>query len=156
MKNPNIFIVEDDQFFAQMLKIVLGKNNYTNVQHFDSGEACLENLYTNPDLVILDYNLGTMNGIEVLRKIKGINPNIHVIFLSSQEKMNVAINSLKYGAFDYIEKNPHNVTSLLNLIQKIFRMDKISEKVIVRKRIMTFLKIGLGATALFILLILLI
>lgn len=156
MKDPNIFIVEDDHFFAQMLKIVLGKNNYTNVQHFESGEACIDHLYTNPDLIILDYNLGSMNGIEVLRKIKSINPNIHVIFLSSQEKMNVAINSLKYGAFDYIEKEPHNVTTLLNLIQKIFKVDQISEKVIIRKRIRNWLKIGLGVTALFILLFLLI
>ena len=145
MNNPRIFIVEDDRFFASMLKLVLGKNSYTNVRHFDNGEDFLENIYQNPDLVILDYNLGTMNGLDVLKQIKSINPNIHVIFLSSQNEMNVAVSSLKYGAFDYIEKEPHNVNSLLTLINRICIVDQLSKRLVFKNKFIKWLKIGLLA-----------
>jgi DNA-binding NtrC family response regulator len=121
MKNqgPSIFVVEDDKYFANMIKELLSRNNYRNVQVYNNGEDCLKNLKQIPDVVILDYRLGEMSGLEVLRKIKSTNPNIHVIFLTAQRKMNVAINSLKYGAFDYLEKNEESLQRLLVLIRQI-------------------------------------
>jgi len=122
---PNIFVVEDDKFFAQMIKETLGKHFFKNVQIFQSGEDCLDRIHETPDLVILDYGLGTMNGLDVLRQIKSINPNIQVIFLSAQEKMDVAINSLKYGAFDYLEKTDASLQRMVHQVRKILNLNKI-------------------------------
>ena len=106
MKNlPKIFIVEDDVFYANLLKKEIIKNRLGNVETYHTGEDFIDNLYKNPDVVLLDHNLGNMNGVDVLKKIKSISPKIQVIFLSAQEKMHVAITSLKFGAFDYVEKN---------------------------------------------------
>ncbi len=125
IQGPNIFIVEDDSYFAHMVKELLFKNNYRNVQVYTNGKDCLDNLQQTPDVVILDHRLGEMNGLEVLRKIKSTNPNIHVIFLTAQRKMSVAISSLKYGAFDYLEKNEHSLDRLLKLIRQIRQTNDI-------------------------------
>ena len=115
----NIFIVEDDRFFGNIVKEVLSDSNYRVVKLFSSGEECIEHIHECPDIVILDHHLGKMDGIDVLRKIKGVNPNIQVIFLSAQEKLNVAIKSLKYGAYDYLEKNTSNLHRLVHLVHRI-------------------------------------
>ncbi|MFT6761069.1 MAG: DNA-binding NtrC family response regulator [Psychroserpens sp.] len=132
MKNqgPSIFVVEDDKYFANMIKEFLGRNNYRNVQVYNNGEDCLKNLQQIPDVVILDHRLGEMSGLEVLRKIKSTNPNIHVIFLTAQRKMNVAINSLKYGAFDYLEKNEESLQRLLVLIRQI----RLTNDIVIKNR----------------------
>ncbi|WP_231557051.1 response regulator [Flavobacterium sp. AED] len=69
----------------------------------------MENLSRNPDIIILDYQLdgiveNAMNGLETLDKIKAFNPQIPVIMLSSQDKIEVAINYIQYKAFDYVVK----------------------------------------------------
>ena len=120
MKNSlNIFIVEDDAFYANLLKNEIVTNKLGEVTCFSSGETFLENLYKMPDLVLLDYNLGSMQGVDILKKIKAINPNIQVILLSAQEKMRVAITSLKYGAYDYVEKNDFAFDQIKAHIKKI-------------------------------------
>ncbi len=120
MKNsPKIFIVEDDVFYATLLEKQLLENQLDNVEVYCTGEECLDNLYKMPNVVLLDYDLGSSNGIDVLKNIKSVNPNIEVIFLSGQEKMNVAITSLKYGAYDYIEKNKTAFKRVKSLINKI-------------------------------------
>ena len=61
-----------------------------------------------------------MNGLQVLKKLKDKFPNVPVIFLSSQEKTEIAANTMKYGAYDYIVKNEsafHRLEILLNNIR---------------------------------------
>jgi DNA-binding NtrC family response regulator len=129
MKNSlKIFIVEDDTFYGSLLKNEIVKNRLGNVEHFSTGESFLENLFKMPDIVLLDYHLGTMNGVNILKKIKSINPNIHVILLSAQEQMKIAITSLKYGAYDYIEKNDIAFTRIKGLIRSISNFNEIMEE----------------------------
>lgn len=127
-KLPKIFIVEDDAFYANLLKNEIVKNRLGKVESFSSGESFLENLFKMPDIVLLDYNLGSMEGVEVLKNIKAINPNIQVIFLSAQEKMNVAITSLKYGAYDYVEKNDVAFNRIKALIKRILKFNLIVDE----------------------------
>jgi len=127
-KLPKIFIVEDNVFYASLLKNEIVKNKLGKVESFSSGESFLENLFKMPDIVLLDYNLESMNGIEVLKNIKSINPNIQVIFLSAQEKMNVAITSLKYGAYDYVEKNDVAFKRINALINRILKFNQIVDE----------------------------
>ena len=66
-----------------------------------------------------------MNGIEVLKKAKEQNPNIEFIFLSGQDNIDVAINTMKYGAYDYIVKDQMALKKLVNKINKIQSVNKL-------------------------------
>jgi two-component system OmpR family response regulator len=116
MKSENayhVYLVDDDTMFLNTLEHTLKQpsENKFDLQSFISGEECLAKVQVSPpDIVVLDYNLDSnsgnaMNGIKVLNKIKAMNRNIQVIMLSSQEKLEVAVNCIKSGAYDYVIKN---------------------------------------------------
>src|SRR4051794_20803423 len=91
----NVFLVDDDALFLKSLENEFLHHTDFTVETFATGELCLENLSHNPDVIILDYHLNgidenAMNGIETLDKIKAINPDIPVVMLSSQDKIDVA------------------------------------------------------------------
>ena len=118
-KEPLIFIVEDDAFVNLMISSHLSDLGYSKVEVFGSGEDALANRYKMPGIVICDYHLsGDLDGSEVLKEIKAFNPDIHVIMLSGQEKMDVAVNSLKYGAYDYVVKGDGAIEKVGKLVQK--------------------------------------
>ena len=77
-----IFIVEDDLFYGSLLSEVLKLRNFKHVKRMETGQKCLESLDEKPDVIILDYNLGDMNGVDLFKKIKKVDPNIKVIFLN--------------------------------------------------------------------------
>jgi two-component system OmpR family response regulator len=99
MKNEKIklFLVDDDVVFLKSLEIdFLGRADFA-IETFATGELCMESLSHNPDVIILDYHLdgidkNAMNGMETLDKIKAFNPDIPVVMLSSQDKIDVAVN----------------------------------------------------------------
>ncbi len=109
--NLQIAAIDDDPTMCEMIRDMLSsKFPGTEVQTFNTGEDALAALGMAPDLVILDYQLDSvkadaMNGIQVLAKLRERYPVTPVIFLSSQDRMEVATNTIKYGARDYIVKN---------------------------------------------------
>jgi DNA-binding NtrC family response regulator len=107
-----VFLIDDDKLFLTSLSHQL-KDTFRKVEAFSTGEEFLKQLKKGPCVIILDYYLNScykdaMNGLEVLKKIKQVNPKAEVIMLSSQEKMEIAVDTIKHGAYDYIVKN-HNV-----------------------------------------------
>ena len=127
-QNLKIFIVEDDPFFGELVRSKVEQGGHENTSLINSSAVFLDRLLEMPDVVILDFNIDKMNGIDLLRKIKSVNPNIHVIFLSGQEEMSVAINSLKYGAYDYLEKNETNLKKLMHLLERIQSTNDMLQK----------------------------
>lgn len=113
------FIVEDDPIYSSILESNLRKEDDLEVLAYASGEEMLENLHLNPEIVILDHNLEQLTGIEVLQKIRASNPTATVVFVSGQENTDVAVNSLKFGAVDYIVKNETSITKLKEILDKI-------------------------------------
>ncbi|MFM7216912.1 MAG: response regulator [Bacteroidota bacterium] len=107
----HIAIVEDDRHMTEMLSdFISSKYPSAQIEVFKSGEEALSDLSTRPDLVILDYHLDSMNptamnGLQILEKLKERYKDIQVVFLSAQESTEIAANTVKYGAFDYILKN---------------------------------------------------
>ncbi|MFT5877529.1 MAG: DNA-binding NtrC family response regulator [Dokdonia sp.] len=117
--DTKIFIVEDNRFYGMLLKSEIEKSFQGDIEIFPTGEMFLNNLYRNPDIVILDHHLGTMNGVGLLKQVKEAHPQLEIILLSSQESMNVAVHSLKYGAYEYVEKNKYTFPRISFLIRKI-------------------------------------
>jgi len=145
IKNPLIFVVEDNQMYNKLVVSYLKTNKFTKVESFLSGEEALKNMDKNPDIVIQDYLLEGMTGIEVLIKAKKSNPSVEFIFLSGQDSIDIAINSMKYGAYDYIVKDQMALQKLVNKINKI---NSVTELVKTNKRykigvVLFFIGIGL-------------
>ena len=145
IKNPLIFVVEDNQMYNKLVVSYLKTNKFTNVESYLSGEEALNHMTKNPDIIIQDYLLEGMTGIEVLIKAKKTNPNVEFIFLSGQDSIDIAINSMKYGAYDYIVKDQMALQKLVNKINKI---TSITELVKSNKRyrvgvVLFFIALGL-------------
>jgi DNA-binding NtrC family response regulator len=132
-KKIKIFLVDDDAVFLKLLENDFLEHGYFIVEPYVSGEVCIKNLTRNPDVVILDYHLdgvdkNAMNGLEVLDKIKAYNPDISVIMLSSQDKIDVAVKCMHHNAFDYVVKSETAFFRLQKLITTLFQYKKLEKE----------------------------
>lgn len=136
MKKENkltIFLVDDDAVFLKSLEIEFLQHSNFAIQTFATGELCLEKIVENPDVIILDYHLdginkNAMNGMETLDKIKELNIDIPVIMLSSQDKIEVAVNCMHHKAYDYIVKSETAFIRIQKTITAAFHNKKIEKE----------------------------
>ena len=131
-KKNLIFLVDDDELFLRDLGLEFSENTKSEIRSFGTGEECLANISMNPDIVILDYYLNSINkdaidGLETLERIKTANIQIPVIMLSSQDKIEVAVNCMKHQAFDYIVKSETAFIRLQKAITTIFHYQRIEK-----------------------------
>lgn len=119
MNHFKIFVVDDDVYYLNMFKQHLLNLGCENVTLFESGTDCLNHLDEKPDVIFLDHQMDTLNGYEVLKKIKRVNPNLYVVIISAQENMKTAIDSLKHGAFDYLQKGDDEMMKVEQVLKKI-------------------------------------
>ena len=115
----NVFVVEDDEFYGEILEYLLTLNPDITVTKFTNGKDFLANLDKNPGAVTLDYSLPDISGEEVLKKIKEYNADIPVVIISGQEDIRTAISLLKEGAYDYIVKDSDTKDRIWNAIKNI-------------------------------------
>lgn len=99
-----IFIVDDEQAISKLLSYWVKDRWKYEVDTYSNGEDAIRNLTKKPDLVLLDIMLPGVNGIETLKKIKQFDDSLPVIMLSAQGSIEVAVESLRYGAYDYFTK----------------------------------------------------
>jgi len=128
-----LFLVDDDALFLKSLQIEFLEHADFIIETYPTGEQCIKNLNRNPDVIILDYQLDgiekdVMNGLETLDKIKAINPDIPVVMLSSQDKIDVAINCMHHRAFDYVVKSETAFVRLQKIITTIFKYKKMEKE----------------------------
>lgn len=130
-----LFLVDDDVLFLKSLEIEFIQHSNFAIETFLSGELCIEALANNPDLIILDYLLdGTdkkaMHGIQTLDKIKAFNPDIPVIMLSAQDRIEVAVNCMHHKAFDYVVKSETAFLRLQKIITSVFHLRKVEKELV--------------------------
>lgn len=124
MKNKEIerfriFVVEDDPWYAEMIKHHLSMNPDFVIYLFSNANDCLANMHEQPDVVCIDVELPDMKGDLLLKKIKEQNQNLPVIVISGQENISMVIKMFKLGTIDYILKDEHTRETLWNTILKI-------------------------------------
>ncbi len=129
----NIFLVDDDVLYLKVLENEFLEHADFNILTFPTGELCIQNLSQNPDLIILDYYLDgiydkAMNGLDTLDKIKLINPEIPVVILSAQDKIEVAVNCMHRQAYDYVIKSETAFLRLQKIITSIFMNRKLTKE----------------------------
>jgi two-component system OmpR family response regulator len=130
-KNLSIAIIDNDPVMAEMVRGTIVKNiPSAEVAIYETGEKALKAIGEAPDAVILDYQLDaaktdTMSGLQVLTKLREYYPQLPVIFISSQDNIDVATNTIKYGAHDYIVKNETAFHQLEIAINNIAHLNKL-------------------------------
>ncbi|GAB2616397.1 hypothetical protein GCM10027035_10990 [Emticicia sediminis] len=128
-----LFLVDDDAVFLKSLEIEFLQHADFDIETYVSGELCLKHLSNNPDVIILDYHLdgidkNAMNGLETLIQIKALHPKMPVVILSSQDKIDVAVNCMHHKAFDYVMKSETAFMRLQKIIDTIFHYQKMEKE----------------------------
>ncbi|HRP89196.1 MAG TPA: response regulator [Edaphocola sp.] len=148
-ENLDLFLVDDEPIQNEMLKDYLSERFTYNIQVFENGEDALAKMAVSPRIVILDYHLNSQNskaknGVEILKEMKEKHPETEIIMLSGQDKIDVAIDTMKYGAFDYVVKGESAFNRIENIINKVSEMNKLKVLNEGYKRTITLLTIVIG------------
>jgi DNA-binding NtrC family response regulator len=121
-----VLLVDDETEFLETLVKRLKKRNLS-VTGESSGEGALARLKeAPPDVVVLDVKMPGMSGLDILREIKKDHPLIEVIMLTGHASMEVAIEGMELGAFDYLMK-PIDIDELLYKMQDAFKRKCLNE-----------------------------
>ena len=114
-----IFVVEDNEWYGELLVHRLSQNPNHSVHRFSTAQACLEQLEEMPDFITLDYSLPDAKGEQLLRQISDRLPDTEVLVISGQEDVSTAVRMLKQGAYDYLVKDGNTLDRLWNIVGKV-------------------------------------
>lgn len=122
---PSILVVDDDDSVRGALTVML-QDHYLPIPVASSAEA-LEKVQKLPtlDLVLLDISMPDQDGIETLQKIKEIEPSLEVIMVTANQSTEMAVKTIKYGAYDYVTK-PFDNDELIVIINRALEKRRLS------------------------------
>ena len=148
-KKRLIFLVDDEPIQNEMLKDYLSERFLYDIRIFDNGEDALQNMHLSPEIMVLDYYLsssrpGAKNGVEILKEVKDRYPDTQVLMLSGQDKIEVAVDSIKYGAYDYVVKGETAFSRMENAMNNVSELHKMKTINRAYKNTIIFLSIGIG------------
>ncbi|MBU0986160.1 MAG: response regulator, partial [Proteobacteria bacterium] len=123
MEQLKLVIIEDEDSHFQLIKRAIVKAYpFASIYYFQEAAGCLERLdEINPDLIIADYLLPGMNGIEFLKSLNREQRGIPVIIITGQGDEDIAIQAMKLGAWDYLVKSGDFFTLIPSVIGKVVR-----------------------------------
>jgi DNA-binding response OmpR family regulator len=116
-----IFLLEDDYSLNETIKEMLEMNNH-KINSFYDGEVAYENIFNNYDLYILDINIPSLNGLEILKSIKNISTKTKVIMISANINIETIKEAYTLGCDDYLKK-PFDVEELILKVEKLDKKD---------------------------------
>jgi DNA-binding NtrC family response regulator len=122
-----VLVIDDENGVRQSFKMVL-KSEY-NVLLAETGRKGIEIFKDNAvDLILLDIILPDLDGIELLEKLKGMDPNIEIIMVSAVKEVPMAVKAMKLGAYDYITK-PFVVEDIKNIVSRALEKHNLIKEV---------------------------
>jgi len=123
MADKLIFFVDDEPMFINLMEYTFKCRSGYSVKTFSSGEACMESMYLKPDLVVVDFFLNSgdsqMTGMDLVRKIKRINPATLLVFLSGNDDDAVINEAKTMGVEKYILKDGYFIDNLIECVSKL-------------------------------------
>ena len=132
------FLIVDDEQSIRRLCITVGQGLGYACAEAETAEAALETLEINaPDLVVTDLKLPSLSGVELLRKVKELLPRTEVAIMTGHGSVETAVDAMRQGAYDYIEK-PFRVERLRQLLQRMAeKVRLVTENQFLRERVNT-------------------
>jgi two-component system response regulator FixJ len=128
MNTRRIYIVDDDDALRQSVEVLLDVAGGFVTRSFASGEAFLDQVpHMEAGCVLLDLNMPGLNGLEVLHRLQKLDNRFETILLTGQGDIGVAVEAMKSGAIDFIEK-PYDNRMLLNALDNGFARIEDREK----------------------------
>lgn len=123
-----VFIVEDNIMYAEAIKQAL-KNDGYELRVYHSGREFLDDLFREPNIVILDYALPDVTGLDLLKRTKERYSKAIAIIVSGQEDVNVVVDAYHHGARHYIIKNENALIDLRNAVKNFASTVRLTEEV---------------------------
>ena len=144
-KKIDILLVEDNREFANLVQLFLAKapGGEFHVTWRDNGKSALEELEKNAafDVILMDYFLPGMNGLEITRALKERQVSIPIIFLTVNKDFDLAVEVMKLGVEDYLVKEeistPVLPRTILSVIERKELRDQLTQLEVTRKRLET-------------------
>ena len=115
----SLFYIEDSELYSIIINEKLREVADFRIQLYTTAEAAFKDLYLKPDLILLDYALPGINGLDAILKFKKNSPEIPIIVLSGQENLDVALEVMSAGASGYISKKKFSAQELYEVICSI-------------------------------------
>ena len=114
-----VLIVDDAAFMRMMLKDILTKNDFEVVAEAENGKAGVAAFQKyKPDIITMDITMPEMNGIDAVKSIKAIDPNVKVVMVSAMGQQPMVIEAIQAGANDFIVK-PFQPERVIEAITKV-------------------------------------
>ncbi|MBK8080994.1 MAG: sigma-54-dependent Fis family transcriptional regulator [Saprospiraceae bacterium] len=130
-----ILIVDDDKSIRKTLRDILEFEKY-EIDEATDGLDCMVKIKQNKfDVIILDVKMPRMDGMEAIEKMQNLCPGLPVIMISGHGNIDTAVEAVKKGAFDYIQKPPDLNRLLITLRNAIDKSSLISEKKVLQRRV---------------------
>ncbi len=117
LDTKRIFILDDEAIFALSVQHYLKKEGYSDVHRFETSDDLLDQMHQEPNVLILDHFLTDEIGLDVLKRVKKLSPDLTVIYLSAQKTAAIAIKAVKLGAFAYLEKDITDIQEIVEIIK---------------------------------------
>lgn len=127
-KRGNILVVDDDAGMRELLTLVLTNEGYTVVSAANGSEALAiieqctqktdEKSSVEIDLTLMDIKMSPPGGIEVMRQLRAWDPDAVVVLFTGYASLETAIQAMRYGAYDYVDKPLSDVNKLLAVVQR--------------------------------------
>ncbi len=117
-EKKKILVVDDDIDIVRIVSRMLSREDF-DVETACSGEEALEKVKSRrPDIILLDIMMPRMNGLEVLRRIKGLDTSIRIVMITAFGDIDSYLDAMEWGAMEYINK-PFETEELIRMINKI-------------------------------------
>lgn len=140
-----MFVIDDDEIQREMIKDYMMERYLFTIKTYDNGEDAYSDIKAlKPEIVILDYylnshNANAANGLDVLKEIKTTSPITEVVMFTGEDKLDVALGSMRNGAFDYVVKGESAFNKIENVINTLGERHKALVIQSAQKRTISFL-----------------
>jgi two-component system OmpR family response regulator len=124
---PRVLVVDDEASLAEVLASVLQREGWNSRAVYDGSSAIREARDFQPDAVVLDMMLPDLDGLEVLRKIRAIDPGVLVLFLTARDTVEDRVAGITAGGDDYVTK-PFSLEEVLARVRGLLRRTAIVQE----------------------------
>ena len=126
MSEARILVVDDEKNIRLTVAQCLEPQGYTVQTAIDGLDGLSQLAEYNPHLMLLDLQMPGMSGIEVLARAKELKPDLHVIMVSAHGNVENAVDAMKLGAVDFIQK-PFTPKEIRELVSRVFGRENVSD-----------------------------